>query len=87
MDRLVEMFKKAEKATSWIRIPVVQYLMACPLPEAKKRLAELKEIDPDAVRRGSLFLPLGGGGNPSTAGGADGSKASDVGTADSDVSN
>jgi len=81
MDRLVELFKSADKKTSWVRIPVVQYLMACPLPKAKEKLAELKEIDPESVRRGSLFLPLGGGGNPgSTTGGTTG-QASDVGTA------
>lgn len=90
MDRLVEMFKKADKKTSWIRIPVVQYLMACPLPAAKEKLAELKEVDPESVRRGSLFLPLGGGGNPGTTGGgstagAEGTQASDVGTAASDA--
>jgi len=85
MDRLVELFKQADKKTSWVRIPVVQYLLACPLPKAKEKLAELKEIDPESVRRGSLFLPLGGAGNPgsatgTTAGGED-SQASDVGTA------
>lgn len=87
MDRLVELFKKADKATSWIRIPVVQYLMACPLPKAKEQLAELKKIDEEAVRRGSLFLPLGGGGNPGSTGAspaanATGTEASDVGTAE-----
>ena len=90
MDRLVELFKKGDKKTSWIRIPVVQYLMACPLPAAKEKLAELKEVDPESVRRGSLFLPLGGGGNPGSSGGgstagAEGGQASDVGTAASDA--
>lgn len=81
MDRLVELFKSADKKTSWVRIPVVQYLMACPLPKAKEKLAELKEIDPESVRRGSLFLPLGGGGNPGSATGGTTGQASDVGTA------
>lgn len=80
MDRLVELFKSADKKTSWVRIPVVQYLMACPLPKAKEKLNELKEIDPESVRRGMLFLPLGGGNPGSATGGATG-QASDAGTA------
>jgi hypothetical protein len=27
------------------------------LPEAKQKIAELEKIDPDAVRRATIFLP------------------------------
>ncbi len=62
MDRLVELFKNSDQKKSWVRIPVVQYLLACPLPQAKAHLEELRKIDEESVRRASLFLPLGGQG-------------------------
>jgi hypothetical protein len=37
---------------------VVNYLRACPLPEAKERLAELEKIDPKAVKRAATFFPI-----------------------------
>ncbi len=67
MDRLVELFKQAEGKKSWVRVPVVQYLKACPEPRAKKLLKELERIDPKAVRRASFFFPSRGrpgGGKP-----------------------
>ncbi len=63
MDRLVELFKNSDQKKSWVRIPVVQYLLACPLPKAKTKLEELRKVDEEAVRRASLFLPLGGQGS------------------------
>jgi hypothetical protein len=35
MDKLVQMFKEAEE-TSWVRVPIINYLRQCPLPEAKE---------------------------------------------------
>lgn len=55
VDQLVTMFKEADTNPTWIRVPVFQYLMVCPLPEAKQQLAALKLIDPDAYQR-ALFL-------------------------------
>lgn len=72
IDRLVELFKNADEKSSWVRVPVVQYLRACPLPEAEERIAELAKIDPKAVQRASLFVPLGGGRPAGTASGQDG---------------
>jgi hypothetical protein len=63
MDRLVELFKKADDKSSWVRVPVVQYLMACPLPKAEAYLEQLEKIDPESVKRASFFLPLGGSRN------------------------
>lgn len=66
MDRLVQLFKDADEKTSWVRVPIINYLRACPKPEAKKHIEELKKIDPDAVKRASTFFPFGGGmGSPS----------------------
>lgn len=58
MPRLVELFKNADEKSSWVRVPVINYLRACPLPEAKKYLAELEKIDPAAVRRANTFFPF-----------------------------
>ena len=62
MDRLVQMFKDAGEKSSWVRVPIVNFLRACPLPEAKEQLGELAKIDPDAVRRATTFFPFATGG-------------------------
>jgi hypothetical protein len=59
MDRLVTLFKEADDKSSWVRVPVIQYLRACPLPEAAATIDELALIDPQAVKRASFFVPLG----------------------------
>ena len=59
MPRLVELFKSADEKSSWVRVPVVNYLRACPLPEAKTHIAALKELDPDSVKRAMTFFPFG----------------------------
>jgi hypothetical protein len=41
-----------------VRVPVINYLRACPLPVAKEKLAELEKIDPAAVKRASTFFPI-----------------------------
>jgi hypothetical protein len=64
MDRLVDLFKQATDESIWVRVPVINYLRACPLPEAKEKIDELAKIDPDAVRRASNFFPLGGAKPP-----------------------
>lgn len=60
VDKLVQMFKDADDETNWLRVPVINYLRACPDPEAKKHIEELREIDPDAVRRAEFFADFGG---------------------------
>jgi hypothetical protein len=58
VDRLTRLFKEADEDTSWVRVPVVNYLRACPLPEAKVSLEELEKIDPKAVKRAATFFPI-----------------------------
>ena len=55
MDKLVTMFKESDDDKRWLRVPIISYLIACPLPAAKVHLAELKELDPAAVARANLF--------------------------------
>ncbi len=58
LPRLVELFKKADAKSSWVRVPVINYVRACPKPEAKKVLAELEKIDPEAMQRARTFFPF-----------------------------
>jgi hypothetical protein len=55
MDRLFELYKTATDKNSWVRVPVVNYLRACPLPKAKELLDQCEKIDPSAVRRANMF--------------------------------
>jgi hypothetical protein len=57
MDRLMELFKKADEKSSWVRTPVVVYLRSCPLPKAKELIEECKKIDAPAVKRAMDFYP------------------------------
>jgi hypothetical protein len=61
MERLVKMFKEADEESNWLRVPVVTYLRACPKPEAKGYIEELRKIDPEAVQRADFFLGVGDG--------------------------
>lgn len=58
MPKLVKLFKDADEKSSWVRVPVINYLRACPLPEAKKYIAELEKVDPAAVKRANTFFPF-----------------------------
>lgn len=58
IDKLSELFKSADEKSSWVRVPVINYLRACPLPAAEARLNELKEIDPAAFKRATSFFPV-----------------------------
>ncbi len=58
IEKVVGLFKNADEKTSWVRVPVINYLRACPLPEAETKLAELKEIDPAAFKRATSFFPV-----------------------------
>jgi hypothetical protein len=55
MDKLVSMFKESDEDKRWLRVPIISYLIACPLPEAKVHLAELEKLDPASVERANLF--------------------------------
>ena len=55
MEKLVTLFKESDDDKRWLRVPIVSYLIACPLPEAKAHLAELEKLDPASVERANLF--------------------------------
>lgn len=60
LETMVVLFKEADDKSSWVRVPVVNYLRSCPLPRAKEALAELEKIDPAAVERAKSFFPFVG---------------------------
>ena len=64
MDRLVKLFKEAKEDSSWVKLPVVNYLRACPLPEAKVHLEELAKLDPEVVKRAMNYYPTAPGTEP-----------------------
>ncbi|WP_235034091.1 hypothetical protein [Roseiconus lacunae] len=57
IDRLTKLFKEVDPKDNWLRVPVINYMRACPLPEAAKALKEFEKIDPEAVRRAKAFFP------------------------------
>jgi hypothetical protein len=60
MDRLVKLFTSADpETTTWVRIPVINYLRACPLPKAKEYIEELRKIDPKAVQQSETLYAVG----------------------------
>ncbi len=58
VEKLVELFKTADEQSSWVRVPVINYLRACPDKEAAAKLDELKELDPAAYKRATSFFPV-----------------------------
>ncbi|HZZ30212.1 MAG TPA: hypothetical protein VFE46_19595 [Pirellulales bacterium] len=60
LDRLVDLFVKADADSAWVRVPVLKYLQVCPLPEAKNQLTKLQQMDPTAAKQAESFLLPGG---------------------------
>jgi hypothetical protein len=58
VDKLVELFKTSNEESSWVRVPVINYLRACPKPEAKTKLDELAALDPESMKRANSFFPF-----------------------------
>jgi len=69
IDRLVELFEKAEADNIFVREPIVNYLRACPLPQAADAIVRLEKIDPEAVRRAATLAAFSGaiGGTPASS--------------------
>ncbi len=60
VDRLSELFETATADNIFVREPVVNYLKACPLPEAAAAIVKLEKIDPEAVRRAATLAGFAG---------------------------
>ncbi len=66
LPRMVRLFKEADEKSSWVRVPVINFLRSCPLPEAKEWIEQLAKIDPDAVKRAQTFFPFDATGTGGT---------------------
>lgn len=66
IETLVTLFKTADDKSSWVRVPVINYLRACPLPEAAVQLGELEKLDPAAFKRATSFFPVPQPASPTT---------------------
>jgi hypothetical protein len=59
VERLSRLFREASGDDSSVRVAIVQYLHACPLPEAKVQLDALRQFDPQSVRAAESWYGLG----------------------------
>ena len=75
LSKLCDLFIQADENSSWVRVPVVNYLRACPLPLAKDKIEELKLVDADAVKRAMMFFPVTPEKDEKTESSEEGSKA------------
>jgi hypothetical protein len=60
VEKLARIFKDAQTDNIFVREPIVNYLRACPLPEAAAAVKELEKIDPEACRRAATLAGLAG---------------------------
>ena len=58
IDRIKQLFLAADAENNWVRVPAVNYLRACPKPEAAEAIKELEKVDPDSVRRANTFFAV-----------------------------
>ncbi len=65
VNRMVELFMIPGDDSSWLRAPVLRYLQACPLPEAKTQFEKLAALDPTAAKQAQSFMLPGGAAMPS----------------------
>ena len=63
VDELFELYKSADERSTWVRVPVINYLRRCPTDHAKDLLKECEKIDPASMKRANTFFP----GNPEPA--------------------
>jgi hypothetical protein len=56
-EELFELFKTADERSTWVKVPVINYLRKCPLDRAKELLKECEKLDPAAVKRASTIFP------------------------------
>jgi len=79
IEELATLFEVANKDANWVRVPIVNYMRACPEPAAAEAMKRLEKVDPEAVKRANIFFPFaqfaGGSRN-----GEDGEETSDEAT-------
>ncbi len=57
LPEVVDLFRRMkDPSENHVRVPIIRFAMACPLPEAKQALATFAELDPDATRRAKTMF-------------------------------
>jgi hypothetical protein len=56
LEALFNLYKTADTENTWLRVPIINYLLKCPLPRAKEMLKECEQIDPAAMKRAQSFV-------------------------------
>ena len=59
VERLPTLFRDSSGDDRSVRVAIIQYLHACPLPEAKVQLEALRQFDPQSVRAAESWYGLG----------------------------
>lgn len=57
LPTLITLFDDVTEHSSLVRVPIINFLRVCPLPEASQFLLRAKEADPQAYRRAFSILP------------------------------
>jgi SOS-response transcriptional repressor LexA len=47
----------ANAKNTYVRMPIINFVRACPLPAAQQALEQFQKIDPEAVKRSMTFFP------------------------------
>ncbi len=55
LDQVIELFRQTSAENAFLRVPIVKYLQACPLPEAAAALAAIEVEYPDVVARANVL--------------------------------
>jgi hypothetical protein len=55
--KLRRLFDAVDPETTFVRVPIINFLRSCPLPEAATELAHMQSVDPKAYRRAVTLLP------------------------------
>ena len=58
VETIKQLFLDADADNNWVRVPAVNYLRACPLPQAEAAIEELTKVDPESVRRANTFFSI-----------------------------
>jgi len=56
MERLDRLFYESNTDSSFVRIPIFNYMRICPRPEAKKLLTKMEAFDPKSAERAAMLF-------------------------------
>ncbi len=54
-EQLEQLFFDADADSSFVRIPIINYMQLCPHPNAGSALLKMEQADPNAARRAAMI--------------------------------